>query len=80
MVAKKKEPQDEYYLAYETRDEKAIVRVYRPILSEEESARRLEEIKKATYDFWVAYYRQQAIKEREKAKQNSDMRGENKTL
>jgi hypothetical protein len=64
----KKEPEDEYEFAFELRSEKAIVKVYRPILTEEEQERRMEEIKKATYDFWVAYYKKQALKEREARK------------
>ncbi len=39
--------QDTYYLDRVIEDEKAVIRVYRPILTDEERARRLEEVKKA---------------------------------
>lgn len=55
---KKEKSKDEYYFAGETRTGNAIVRVYRPILTEEERARREEEIKKATVKFMKAVMQQ----------------------
>ena len=64
---KKKEPKDEYRLAFEIHDKKANIYVYEPIITEEEYERRMKEIKDTFHDFWVDYYRQQTLKE----KQNS---------
>lgn len=45
------------------RHNNCIVRVYRPILTEEERARRMEEIKKATVDLIIATEKSKAKKE-----------------
>ena len=47
----------EYYDPIETRSEKAIVRVYRPVLTEEERARRMKQIEKAAADLFIACMR-----------------------
>lgn len=44
----KRNQEDEYELAYCQRDEKSIIRVYRPILTEEERERRMEKIKRSS--------------------------------
>lgn len=45
------------------RHNNCIVREYRPILTEEERARRMEEIKKATVDLIIATEKSKAKKE-----------------
>lgn len=66
-----KKKEDEYKHAFEIKDEKAHIIVYEPIITEEERAKRMQELKIAVQDFWKGYYRQQAIKEREKKKKNN---------
>ena len=61
---KKKEPKDEYRLAFEIHDEKAHVIVYEPIISEEEQEKRLNELKEAVRVFWTNYYRRKAREEK----------------
>ncbi len=51
---------DEYMIAMEYRTEKAIVRVRRPILTPEERAKRMEEIRKAAANVILAAERQKA--------------------
>jgi hypothetical protein len=71
---KKNEPKDEYRLAFEIHDEKAHVIVYEPIISEEETEKRLNELKEAVRVFWTNYYRRKAREEKRKAieeKQNN---------
>lgn len=67
-----KEQKDEYRFAYEIVDEKFHVRVFEPIITEEERERRMQKIKKATEIFLEDYYRREAIRERDKAKKQKN--------
>jgi len=48
--------QDEYILDKEIIDEKFHIRVYKPVLTEEERARRREHLKRVTANFMKAVY------------------------
>ena len=49
---------DEYRLENTCRFPNAVVRVHRPVLTEEEEERRMEKFKKATADFLMAVSRE----------------------
>lgn len=59
--------QDEYRLENTYHFPNAIVRVHRPVLTEEEEQRRMEKFKEATARFLTAVYR-----EREKQKSENE--------
>ena len=64
----KRTKEDEYRLAFEIRDKKAHIIVYEPVISKEETEKRLDELKGAVHDFWESYYREQARAARKKMK------------
>ena len=64
----KKKQKDEYRLSFEICDEKAHIKVYSPVITEEERNRRMKDLKEAVQNFWVEYYRQQERAAREKAR------------
>ena len=68
MAAMAKKQKDEFRLAYEIIDEKAHVRVFEPIITDEERERRMQKIKKAAEIFLEDYYRREAIRERDEAR------------
>lgn len=58
--------QDEYYLDRVIESENAVVRVYRPVLTEEERARRMEEFKKVVERFMKAVIKAEMETQRRK--------------
>lgn len=48
--------QDEYILDREIIDEKFHIKVYKPVLTEEERARRREHLKRVTANYMKAFY------------------------
>lgn len=54
----------------------AVVRVHRPILTEEEEESRMEELKKATAAFLTAVYREREQKRKEDKRKNADESGQ----
>ena len=55
-----KKSQDIYMEPEVFRSDNCTVKVYRPILSEEERERRMEQIKKAMIDFYIAVEKSKA--------------------
>lgn len=58
--------QDTYVLEREYEDRGWIIRVHKPVLTEEERARRMEEIKKATARFLIAVIEEEKRNEQKK--------------
>lgn len=65
--------EEEYRLAFEIKDAKAHVRVYAPIITPEERAKRIESLKAALDNYWRVYFEAQARKAREEARAKADL-------
>ena len=63
----KKKPEDTYILLDDYKSDNFHIRVFKPIISEEENERRRADLKKAAEQFLISYQKNVAKKERQKA-------------